>query len=78
MAAKILLTEWAKRRYQPAPSAYVLRKLIADGALHPAPEKVGRDWPRGLREPRPGYYAWMHPDGDLIVTNLQYAKGAQA
>lgn len=44
MAAKILLTEWAKRRYQPAPSAYVLRKLIAEGALHPAPEKVGRDW----------------------------------
>lgn len=20
-----------------------------------------RDWPRGLREPRPGYYAWEHP-----------------
>lgn len=22
-----------------------------------------RDWPRGLREPRPGYYTWRHPDG---------------
>lgn len=22
-----------------------------------------RDWPRGLYEPRPGYYAWRHPDG---------------
>lgn len=22
-----------------------------------------RDWPRGLREPRPGYYTWDHPDG---------------
>jgi hypothetical protein len=22
-----------------------------------------RDWPRGLREPRPGYYAWQAPDG---------------
>jgi hypothetical protein len=22
-----------------------------------------RDWPRGLYEPRPGYYVWRHPDG---------------
>ena len=22
-----------------------------------------RDWPRGLYEPRPGYYVWKHPDG---------------
>ncbi len=22
-----------------------------------------RDWPRGLYEPRPGYYTWRHPDG---------------
>lgn len=22
-----------------------------------------RDWPTGLREPRPGYYTWRHPDG---------------
>lgn len=25
-----------------------------------------RDWPRGLREPRPGYYAWQHPDGNVL------------
>jgi integrase len=25
-----------------------------------------RDWPRGLREPRPGYYAWDHPDGRTL------------
>jgi enterobacteria phage integrase len=24
-----------------------------------------RDWPRGLREPRPGYYAWEAPDGKV-------------
>lgn len=24
-----------------------------------------RDWPRGLREPRPGYYAWQAPDGKV-------------
>jgi integrase len=26
-----------------------------------------RDWPRGLREPRPGYYAWQHPDGRVLA-----------
>lgn len=26
-----------------------------------------RDWPRGLREPRPGYYAWDHPDGRTLA-----------
>lgn len=26
-----------------------------------------RDWPRGLREPRAGYYTWDHPDGRCIV-----------
>ena len=29
-----------------------------------------RDWPRGLYEPRPGYYVWRHPDGKT------YALGA--
>lgn len=26
-----------------------------------------RDWPRGLREPRPGYYTWDPPGGSIIV-----------
>lgn len=26
-----------------------------------------RDWPRGLREPRPGYYSWDHPDGTSMA-----------
>ena len=26
-----------------------------------------RDWPRGLREPRPGYFTWDHPDGRNIT-----------
>ena len=25
-----------------------------------------RTWPRGLMEPRPGYYAWRHPDGRTL------------
>lgn len=25
-----------------------------------------RDWPRGLYEPRPGYYVWRHPDGRTL------------
>lgn len=41
---KILLTEWAKRRYDPAPSPFVLRKWCRDSEIYPPPEKVGRDW----------------------------------
>ena len=26
-----------------------------------------RDWPRGLREPRPGYYTWEPPGGSITV-----------
>lgn len=25
-----------------------------------------RDWPRGLYEPRPGYFVWRHPDGRTL------------
>ncbi len=41
---KILLTDWAARRYDPAPSPFVLRKWCRDGEIHPLPEKVGREW----------------------------------
>ncbi|MGE0674835.1 MAG: excisionase [Methylibium sp.] len=41
---KILLSDWAARRYQPAPSMFVLRKWCRDGEIHPQPEKVGREW----------------------------------
>jgi len=41
---KITLEAWAARRYDPAPSAYLLRKWRKAGELHPAPELVGRDW----------------------------------
>lgn len=39
---KITLTEWAKRRYNPPPSPWVLRRWARDGELHPAPELVGK------------------------------------
>ena len=36
--------------------------------MSPARRSVRRrDWPRGLREPRPGYYAWQHPDGRVLA-----------
>ena len=41
---KILISDWAARHYAPAPSQFVLRKWCRDGEIHPAPEKVGRDW----------------------------------
>ncbi len=30
-----------------------------------------RDWPRGLREPRPGYYTWEPPGGSIVVNGQQ-------
>jgi predicted site-specific integrase-resolvase len=41
---KIPLTTWAQRHYNPAPSPFTLRKWAREGQIHPAPEKVGRDW----------------------------------
>lgn len=26
-----------------------------------------RDWPRGLREPRPGYFTWEPPGGSIVI-----------
>lgn len=41
---KILLADWAARRYSPAPTPFVLRKWCRNGEISPRPEKVGRDW----------------------------------
>ncbi len=38
---KIPLTEWAARNYDPAPSAWVLRKWVREGQIYPPPERVG-------------------------------------
>lgn len=41
-APKILLAEWAKRRYDPPPSDWVLRKWVRRGEIVPMPELVGK------------------------------------
>lgn len=41
---KITLTEWAARRYDPPPSAWVLRRWARDHELHPKPELVGKTY----------------------------------
>lgn len=41
---KIPLTIWAGRRYSPPPPIFTLRRWCRDGEIHPAPEKVGREW----------------------------------
>lgn len=41
---KITLTEWAEKNYSPAPSAWVLGQWRRGGQIHPAPERVGREW----------------------------------
>ncbi len=37
-----------------------------------------RTWPRGLYEPRPGYYVWRHPDGTVIPIGRVALQAAKA
>lgn len=37
-----------------------------------------RGWPRGLYEPREGYYVWRHPDGRTIPIGRVSLQGAKA
>ncbi len=48
---KIMLAEWAKLRYNPAPSLWVLRQWVRRGEIVPAPELVGKAYyvERGAR-----------------------------
>ena len=39
---KILLVEWARRRYDPPPPIYTLRRWAREGEIFPAPELVGK------------------------------------
>jgi hypothetical protein len=41
---KVLLTAWAASRYDPPPSAWVLRKWVRAKLISPPPEWVGRAW----------------------------------
>lgn len=41
---KITLAAWAAKRYDPAPSLWVLRKWVRNGELYPAPELVGKTY----------------------------------
>jgi len=44
MAKMIPLDAWAALRYDPPPSAFVLRQWCRRGEIHPAPERVGKRW----------------------------------
>jgi predicted site-specific integrase-resolvase len=41
---KVKLSAWAAKRYDPAPSDWVLRKWVRQGQIHPAPELVGKQY----------------------------------
>ena len=41
---KITLAAWAKRRYDPPPSLWVLRQWVRRGEIHPMPELVGKSY----------------------------------
>lgn len=41
---KITLTAWASRRYDPAPSLWVLRRWVREGQIYPVPEMVGNSY----------------------------------
>jgi hypothetical protein len=42
VSKKVPLTKWASDRYDPAPSAWVLRKWVRQGEIFPPPELVGK------------------------------------
>ncbi|WP_395701231.1 excisionase [Aquabacterium sp.] len=42
MAKKILLLEWASRRYDPPPPLFTLRRWAREGEIQPPPELVGK------------------------------------
>ena len=39
-------------------------------------ERVRRDWPTGLREPRPGYFTWRNPESgkELAIGRIPLAQ----
>jgi hypothetical protein len=41
---KIPVAAWAAARYEPPPSAWLLRKWCRNGELWPPAEKVGKEW----------------------------------
>jgi predicted site-specific integrase-resolvase len=60
MAKKILLTQWAEKRYDPLPPLFTLRRWARDGEIQPAPEKVGKHYyvlehAERVGVPRPDY-----------------------
>lgn len=41
---KVPLAAWAASRYDPPPSAWVLRKWVRHGEIYPVPELVGKTY----------------------------------
>lgn len=41
---KVTLAQWAAQHYDPAPTTWVLGQWRRAGQIHPAPERVGREW----------------------------------
>lgn len=67
---KIKLAEWAKNRYNPPPSDWVLRKWVRRGEIVPVPELVGKVYyveqdARRIVDPA--------PKGGSLVSKLQGA-----
>lgn len=57
---KILLTQWADARYDPAPPLFTLRRWARNGEIQPPPEKVGKAYyvradAERVGVPRPDY-----------------------
>ena len=76
MPKKIPLTEWAARHYDPAPSAWVLRRWARDGEIHPPPERVGREW--YVHETATRSAAGQQPDSPPQPARLSLVERLQA
>ena len=69
-APKIPLSEWAKTRYNPPPSDWVLRKWVRRGEIVPLPELVGKKY---FVEPGARRIVDPTPVGGGLVRKLQGA-----
>lgn len=71
---KILLSEWAKRRYDPPPSDWVLRKWAREGQFYPAAELVGKAYyvdEKAIRQS-------AEPEAERLVDKIKAREAAHA
>lgn len=70
---KIPVTEWARRRYDPPPPIFTLRKWCRTGELGPTAEKVGKVW---MVDERAERLSVLVPSGGDLLNRVLAAEAA--